>query len=51
MPVGPPRSDRCEPCRELYKRHNEVERLFRRLKGGRRVYAFVLLALIAEDLR
>ncbi len=65
LPVVPPRSDRCEPWdydRELYKRRNEVERLFRRLKGWRRVYtrfdkldvmywAFVLLALIAEALR
>ena len=48
--------------KELYKRRNEVERLFRRLKGFRRVFtrydkldemftAFILLALIYEALR
>jgi transposase len=46
----------------MYKRRNEVERVFRRLKGFRRVFsrfdkldvmftAFVLFALIAEALR
>ena len=65
VPVVPPRSDRREPWdydRELYKRRNEVERLFRHLKGFRRVYtrfdkldmmywAFVQFALIVEALR
>ena len=39
--VVPPRANRREPWdynRALYKRRNEVERLFRRLKGFRRVY-------------
>ena len=46
----------------LYRRRNEIERLFRRLKGFRRVFtrfdkldvlyqAFVHLALIVEALR
>ena len=60
--VVPSRANRREPWdydRELYKRRNEVERLFRRLKGFRRVYtrfdkldrmfwAFVQFALIVE---
>jgi len=36
VPVVPPKSNRLEPWeydREMYKRRNEVERLFRRLKG------------------
>jgi len=40
-PVVPPKSNRINPWeydRELYKRRNEVERLFRRLKGFRRVF-------------
>ncbi len=63
--VVPPRANRREPWdydRELYKRRNEVERLFRRLKGFRRVYTrfdkldrmywgFILFALIVETLR
>ena len=39
-PVVPPKRNRVDPWeydREIYKRHNEVERLFRRLKGCRRV--------------
>ena len=47
--------------RELYKKHNEVERLFRRLKGYRRVFScfdnldgtfmgFIMFALIFEML-
>ena len=64
-PVVPPKSSRTEPWeydRELYKRRNEVERLFRRLKGFRRVFTrydkldrmflgFVVFALIVETLR
>ena len=64
-PVVPPLSTRIEPWdydRQLYKRRNEVERGFRRLKGFRRVFsrfdkldvmftAFVLFALIVEALR
>ena len=64
-PVVPPLSTRVAPWeydRELYKRRNEVERLFRRLKGFRRVFSrfdkldalflgFILLALIYDALR
>ena len=64
IPVVPPKSNRKNPWdydRELYKRRNEVERLFRRLKGFRRVATrydkldvifkgFVLLAIIVENL-
>lgn len=41
-PVVPPKSNRLSPWeydRELYKKRNEVERLFRRLKGFRRIFA------------
>jgi transposase len=64
-PVVPPLSTRLEPWeydREMYKRRNEVERLFRRLKGSRRIFsrfekldvmylAFICFALIADGLR
>ena len=64
-PVVPPKSNRTAPwgCdRETYKRRNEVERLFRRLKGFRQVFSrfekldvmflgFVVFALIIEALR
>ena len=64
-PVVPPKSNRKEPWeydREIYKRRNEVERLFRRIKGFRRVFTrydkldrmflgFVVFALIVETLR
>ena len=65
LPVVPPIRTRVDPWeydRELYKRRNEVERVFRRLKGYRRVFtrfdkldlmfaAFVVVALIIEALR
>ena len=65
IPVVPPLSTRIEPWeydRQLYKRRNEVERLFRRLKGFRRVFtrfdkldvmftAFIVFVLIVEALR
>jgi len=65
IPVVPPKANRSEPWeydRELYKRRNEVERLFRRLKGFRRVFTrydkldalfvgFILFALIVDALR
>jgi hypothetical protein len=65
IPVVPPKADRLCPWeydRVMYRRRNEVERLFRRLKGFRRVFsrfdkvdvmfaAFVLFALIVEALR
>ena len=64
-PVVPPRSDRLEPWEynnEMYKRRNEIERLFRRLKGFRRIFSrfekldvmfvgFIHFALIVEALR
>ena len=64
-PVGPPRKTRLDPWaydRELYKRRNEVERLFRRLKGFRRIFSrfekldvifrgFIVFALIFDALR
>ena len=40
-PVVPPlasRIDALEYDREMYKRRNEIERLFRRLKGFRRIF-------------
>ena len=42
IPVVPPMKTRIEPWeydREMYKRRNEVERLFRRLKGYRRIFS------------
>jgi transposase len=65
IPVVPPKSNRVEPWeydREMYKRRNEVERLFRRLKGFRRIFsrfekldvmfiAFIHFALVVEALR
>ena len=61
-PVVPPKANRLnkwEYDKELYKRRNEVERLFRRLKGFRRIFsrfekldqmfaAFILVALIFD---
>jgi transposase len=65
VPVVPPKSNRIEPWeydRALYKKRNEIERLFRRLKGFRRIFsrfekldvvfvAFLYVALIIEALR
>ena len=42
VPVVPPLSSRVDPWvydREMYKRRNEIERLFRRLKGFRRIFS------------
>ena len=64
IPVVPPKSNRREPWeydRQLYKQRNEVERLFRRLKGFRRIFTrfdkldvvftfFIYFALIADAL-
>ncbi len=64
-PVVPPTSSRINPWqydRVMYRRRNEIERLFRRLKGFRRVFsrfdkldvmftAFIHFALIVEALR
>jgi transposase len=63
-PVVPPKITRLNPWeydRELYKKRNEVERLFRRLKGFRRIFsrfdkldqmftAFIHVALIFDAL-
>ena len=41
-PVVPPKSNRLKPWtynRKIYKRRNEIERLFRRLKGFRRIFS------------
>ena len=65
IPVVPPKSNRLDPWqydRELYKKRNEVERLFRRLKNFRRVFSrfekldiifltFINFVLIVEALR
>ena len=64
-PVVPPKSTRIEPWeydKEIYKRRNEIERLFRRLKGFRRIFsrfekldvifiAFIYFTLIIEAIR
>jgi len=63
-PVVPPKSNRLTPWeydREMYKKRNEVERLFRRLKGFRRIFSrfekldvvfmfFIHFALITDAL-
>ena len=63
-PVVPPKSNRLTPWeydREMYKKRNEVERLFRRLKGFRRIFSrfdkldvvftfFIHFALIVDTL-
>ena len=65
IPVVPPKSNRKKPWKydkTLYKRRNEVERFFRRIKEFRRVFtrydkldimyfAFLLLAVCYEFLR
>ena len=65
VPVVPPLKTRLDPWaynEELYKRRNEVERLFRRLKGFRRIFTrfdkldvmfmgFITFALIIDGLR
>ena len=64
-PVVPPKQNRVTPWeynRAMYKRRNEIERLFRRLKGFRRIFSrfekldvmfvgFINFALIADGLR
>ena len=63
--VIPPKSTRLDPwkySRELYKKRNEIERFFRRLKGFHCIFsrlekldavflAFLCFALIVEALR
>ena len=63
-PVVPPKRNRLAPWeydQEMYKKRNEVERLFRRLKGFRRIFSrfdkldivfrfFINFSLIADRL-
>ena len=63
--VVPPKSNRIDPWeydRALYRKRNEIERLFRRLKGFRRIFSrfekldilflgFLNFAFIVEALR
>jgi transposase len=65
VPVVPPKSNRIDPWRydrTLYKKRNEIERLFRRMKGYRRIFSrfekldliflgFLAFAFIVEALR
>ena len=65
MPVVPPLSTRVHPRaydREMYQRRNQIERLFRRLKGFSRIFSrfekldvlflgFISFALILDALR
>ena len=64
-PVVPPSARRSDPWEhelEVYKRRNEIERLFRRLKGFRRIFSrfekldalflgFIHFVLIFNELR
>ncbi len=64
IPVVPPKSNRIAPWeygRQMYKKRNKVERLFRRLKGFRRIFSrfdkldvvfafFIHFALITDAL-
>ena len=63
-PVVPPKSNRVAPwsySEAIYKKRNEIERLFRRLKGFRRIFSrfekldvmftfFILASLISDTL-
>ena len=65
IPVVPPLATRVTPwsySKAWYRRRNEIERLFRRLKGFRRIFsrfdkldvmfsAFLCFALVVEALR
>jgi transposase len=65
IPVVPPNPRRLSPWdydKAMYRKRNEVERLFRRLKGFRRIFsrfdkldvmfkAFIHFALVIEVLR
>ena len=65
LPVVPPRSNRLQPWqydKAMYRKRNEIEMLFRRLKGFRRIFSrfdkldvvflgFLNFALIVEALR
>ena len=63
-PVVPPKNNRIDPWeydKELYKKRNEIERFFRRIKRFRRVFTrydkldiifsgFILIAMIIDAL-
>jgi transposase len=63
-PVVPPKSNRVAPwnySEAIYRKRNEIERLFRRLKGFRRIFSrfekldvmftfFILASLISDTL-
>jgi transposase len=62
VPPHPQRVDKWTLNKAIYRRRNEIERLFRRLKGFRRIFsrfekldlmfiAFIYFALIIEALR
>ena len=65
IPVVPPKTNRLSPWeydQVMYRKRNEVERLFRRLKGFRRIFSrfdkldvvflsFIHFALIFEALK
>lgn len=59
VPPSKRRGDPWEYDREMYKRRNEVERLFRRLNGFRRILSrfekldlmFLCFVLVADGLR
>lgn len=65
IPIVPPHPRRVEPWavkKAWYRRRNEIERLFRRLKGFRRIFSrfdkldvmfmgFLCFALVVEALR
>ena len=65
IPVVPPKCNRLEPWqydKALYGKRNQIERLFRRLKGFRRIFTrfekldvlflgFLTFTLIVEALR
>ena len=62
MPVVPPKRTRLDPWEYDKERRNEVERLFRRLKGFRRIFSrfekldviflgFIVFVLIVDALR
>lgn len=65
IPIVPPHPQRVEPWvvkKAWYRRRNEIERLFRRLKGFRRIFSrfdkldvmfmgFLCFALVVEALR
>jgi len=64
-PVVPPKTNRLdlwEYDKEMYKKRNQVERLFRRLKGFRRIFSrfdkldvvfsfFIYFALIIDNIK